>query len=122
MDMRKTALRLACLAGVAGFLTPAFATEQVYHPISPALGGSPGNGPFLLSTAQGQGEGVRSGNQGPDLSGLTNALGGIGSGAGTGTGATGTGTGNGGAGGGGAGGGQTGGTVANPTANVSRMP
>ena len=112
--MRKT-FRLMCLASVFGFLTPAFASEQIYRPVSPALGGNPNNGAFLLSTAQAQGAGVKSGNQGPDLSGLTNALSGTGSGtgAGTGTGGTGTGTGA---------GGQTGGTLANPTANVSRMP
>lgn len=72
--MAKTGLRLVCIVGVAGFLTPALATEQVYHPISPTFGGNPLNGPFLLSTAQAQGEGTKSGNQGPDLSGLTNAL------------------------------------------------
>jgi curli production assembly/transport component CsgF len=68
-----------CVAGVLGLSAPAFATEQVYHPISPALGGNPNNGSFLLSTAQSQGEGTKSGNQGPDLSGLTNALSGLGS-------------------------------------------
>jgi curli production assembly/transport component CsgF len=72
--MNKIGFRVACVVGVIGFLTPAFATEQVYHPISPTLGGNPNNGPFLLSTAQAQGSGVKSGNQGPDLSGLTNAL------------------------------------------------
>jgi curli production assembly/transport component CsgF len=77
--MSKVALRAVCVAGVIGFLTPASATEQVYHPISPALGGNPNNGSFLLSTAQSQGEGTKSGNQGPDLSGLTNALSGLGS-------------------------------------------
>lgn len=120
--MRTTIIRMACLAGVAGFLTPAFASEQVYHPINPALGGSPNNGAFLLSTAQAQGEGVKSGNQGPDLSGLTNALSGIGNPAtpGTGTGTTGSGTT--GTGGSGTGGGQAGPMLANPSANVSRMP
>jgi curli production assembly/transport component CsgF len=58
---------------------PAFASEMVYHPVSPAFGGNPLNGTFLLSTAQAQGEGVKSGPQGPDLSGLNNALGNIGS-------------------------------------------
>jgi len=75
--MGKIAFRVVCVAGVVGFLTPAFATEQVYHPVNPALGGNPNNGSFLLSTAQSQGQGTKSGNQGPDLSGLTNALGGI---------------------------------------------
>jgi curli production assembly/transport component CsgF len=35
----------------------------------------------LLATAQAQGEGVKSGSQGPDLSGLNNALNNLGSGA-----------------------------------------
>lgn len=69
--MSKTGFRIACLVGTIGLLspalTPALATEQVYHPISPALGGNPTNGPFLLSTAQAQGEGVNSGNNGPTI-------------------------------------------------------
>ena len=69
--MTKTGFRIACLVGTIGLLssalTPALATEQVYHPISPALGGNPTNGPFLLSTAQAQGEGVNSGNNGPTI-------------------------------------------------------
>jgi curli production assembly/transport component CsgF len=65
--MGKIVFRIACVVGAIGFLSPAFATEQVYHPISPALGGNPTNGPFLLSTAQAQGEGVNSGNQGPTI-------------------------------------------------------
>jgi curli production assembly/transport component CsgF len=72
--MSRIGFRIACVVGVVGLLTPAFATEQVYHPVSPTFGGNPSNGPFLLSTAQSQGSGVNSGNQGPDLSGLTNAL------------------------------------------------
>jgi curli production assembly/transport component CsgF len=76
MDMMgKTGFRIACLVGTIGFLspvltpvsTPALATEQVYHPISPALGGNPANGTLLLSTAQAQGEGVNSGNNGPTI-------------------------------------------------------
>ncbi len=65
---------------VAGMLlsSSAFATEQVYRPVSPTFGGNALNGNFLLSTAQAQGNGVRSGQQGPDLSGLNNALSGIG--------------------------------------------
>ena len=58
---------MVCVVGFVGLLTPALATEQVYHPISPALGGSPANGTFLLSTAQAQGQGVNSGNQGPTI-------------------------------------------------------
>ena len=56
----------------------AFATEQVYRPISPTFGGNALNGNFLLSTAQAQGNGTKSGQQSPDLSGLNNALSGIG--------------------------------------------
>jgi len=97
--MGKTGFRLMCVVGVVGLLTPALATEQVYHPISPTFGGNPSNGTFLLSTAQAQGEGTKSGNQGPDLSGLTNALSGLGS-------AT----------------SQTNSTVANPTSNATKMP
>ena len=73
--MSKTGFRIACLVGTIGLLspvltsalTPALATEQVYHPISPALGGNPNNGPVLLSAAQAQGEGVNSGNNGPTI-------------------------------------------------------
>jgi curli production assembly/transport component CsgF len=69
--MSKTGFRIACLVGMIGLLspvlTPVLATEQVYHPISPALGGNPSNGTFLLSTAQAQGEGVNSGNNGPTI-------------------------------------------------------
>ena len=65
--MSKTGFRIVCLVGTIGLLTPALATEQVYHPISPALGGNPNNGAFLLSTAQAQGEGVNSGNNGPTI-------------------------------------------------------
>jgi curli production assembly/transport component CsgF len=76
--MVKSGLSAACL--IAGLLVSAsaFATEQVYRPVSPTFGGSALNGNFLLSTAQAQGNGVRSGQQGPDLSGLNNALSGIG--------------------------------------------
>jgi len=72
--MGKIAFRVMCVAGCMGMLTPALATEQVYHPVSPTFGGNPNNGTFLLSTAQAQGEGVKSGNQGPDLSPLVDAL------------------------------------------------
>jgi curli production assembly/transport component CsgF len=53
---------------------PAVASQMVYHPINPSLGGNPLNGSTLLSTAQAQGEGTKSGQQQPDLSGLNNAL------------------------------------------------
>jgi curli production assembly/transport component CsgF len=55
-------------------LVPASASSLVYHPVNPTFGGNPLNGTPLLSQAQAQGEGVKSGPQGPDLSGLTNAL------------------------------------------------
>ncbi|KPF97218.1 curli assembly protein CsgF [Rhodopseudomonas sp. AAP120] len=58
----------------------AFATEQVYRPISPTLGGNPLAGNFLLSMAQAQGKGATSGNKGVDLSGLSNALSNVGGG------------------------------------------
>jgi curli production assembly/transport component CsgF len=58
---------------------PAFASEMVYHPVNPTFGGNPLNGNFLLSTAQAQGEGAKSGAQSPNLSGLTNALSNLGS-------------------------------------------
>jgi curli production assembly/transport component CsgF len=58
---------------------PAFASELVYHPVNPTFGGNPLNGSFLLSTAQAQGQGTKSGAQSPDLSGLTNALSNLGS-------------------------------------------
>src|SRR3954469_7579069 len=67
---------------IAGILISASvsASEQVYRPVSPAFGGNALNGGFLLSTAQAQGKGAKSGQQGPDLSGLTDALKGVGSG------------------------------------------
>jgi curli production assembly/transport component CsgF len=65
--MDKTGFWMTCLVGTIVFLSPVFATEQVYRPVSPALGGNPSNGTFLLSTAQAQGEGVNSGNQGPTI-------------------------------------------------------
>jgi curli production assembly/transport component CsgF len=60
---------------------PALASELIYHPVNPTFGGNPLNGSFLLSQAQAQGEGVKSGSQGPDLSGLNSALSNLGSGA-----------------------------------------
>ena len=66
-------------AAAIGLSVPANASEMVYHPVNPTFGGNPLNGSFLLSTAQAQGEGVKSGNQGPDLSGLNNALSNLGS-------------------------------------------
>jgi curli production assembly/transport component CsgF len=57
----------------------------VYHPVNPTFGGNPLNGSFLLSTAQAQGQGVKSGQQSPDLSGLDNALSNLGTSGGSGS-------------------------------------
>ena len=80
--MIRLTLPLASL--VVGILLSgsASATEQIYRPVSPPYGGNPLNGKFMLSTAQAQGNGTKSGQQSPDLSGLTNALSGIGNGGG----------------------------------------
>ena len=64
----------AVTALVVSASAPALASELVYHPVNPTFGGNPLNGAPLLSQAQAQGEGVKSGSQGPDLSGLNNAL------------------------------------------------
>jgi curli production assembly/transport component CsgF len=72
----------AIVVFVGNASAPAFASEMVYHPVIPAFGGNPLNGSALLSTAQAQGEGVKSGSQGPDLSGLNNALNNLGAGGG----------------------------------------
>jgi curli production assembly/transport component CsgF len=78
--MSKKYLVIAALVAIGMEASaPGFASEMVYHPVSPTFGGNPLNGSFLLSTAQAQGEGVKSGPQGPDLSGLNNALGNLGS-------------------------------------------
>jgi len=101
--MRKHYWIIAAIVALAATATAsAVASEMVYHPVIPTFGGNPLNGSALLSTAQAQGEGVKSGSQGPDLSGLNNALNNLGSGAvivgGTGNGGTGSGgTGSGGA-------------------------
>lgn len=76
--MRGITLAFAIVGGLIS-AAPATATEQVYRPVSPTFGGNALNGNFLLSAAQAQGAGVKSGSQSPDLSGLTNALSGIGS-------------------------------------------
>jgi curli production assembly/transport component CsgF len=67
------------LGVVIASTTIAAAGSLVYHPVNPTFGGNPFNGSFLLSQAQAQGEGTKSGPQGPDLSGLSNALSGVGS-------------------------------------------
>ncbi len=58
------------------------ASELVYHPANPTFGGNPLNGSYLLSQAQAQGLGTKSGAAGPDLSGLENSLNNIGAGGG----------------------------------------
>lgn len=56
------------------------AGQLVYQPANPTFGGNALNGSFLLSTAQTQGFGVKSGQQqAPDLSGLNESLKNIGS-------------------------------------------
>jgi curli production assembly/transport component CsgF len=80
--MRKHYWMVAAIVTLAPTATAsAAASEMVYHPVIPSFGGNPLNGSALLSTAQAQGEGVKSGSQGPDLSGLNNALNNLGSGA-----------------------------------------
>jgi curli production assembly/transport component CsgF len=79
--MRRQLLAISAIAISAAHLpASAFATDMVYHPVIPAFGGNPLNGSALLATAQAQGEGVKSGQQGPDLSGLNDALRDIGNG------------------------------------------
>lgn len=72
--MRKFLASAVLAAAVAAPLTSAGATEQLYRPVSPTFGGNPLNGSFLLSTAQAQGYGAKSGQNSPDLSGLNAAL------------------------------------------------
>src|SRR5258707_495401 len=59
----------------------ALPSEMGYYPLQPTFGRHPLHGSAWLSQAQAQGEGVKSGSQGPDLSGLNNALSNLGSGA-----------------------------------------
>ena len=77
--MRMSGLLLAATLAL-GIGSAAVASEIVYHPVNPTFGGNPLNGTPLLSQAQAQGQGVKSGSQGPDLSGLNNALSNLGSG------------------------------------------
>ncbi len=73
--MRKPILLLLAIAPLAGVASvPALASEIVYHPVNPTFGGNPLNGSALLSQAQTQGVGAKSGSQGVDLSGLDAAL------------------------------------------------
>ncbi len=72
MMMRMTMIAVGLAAATA---VPATSGQLVYQPTNPTFGGNPLNGTFLLSTAQTQGAGVKSGQQQtPDLSGLNSAL------------------------------------------------
>lgn len=76
MMMRMTMIAVGLAATTA---MPALSGQLVYQPTNPTFGGNPLNGSFLLSTAQTQGAGVKSGQQqSPDLSGLNSALGNLG--------------------------------------------
>jgi curli production assembly/transport component CsgF len=78
-EMHKICLiAAAAVFGAMSQVTTAAASELIYHPVNPTFGGNPANGSNLLAEAQAQGNGVKSGSQGPDLSGLSNALAGIG--------------------------------------------
>jgi curli production assembly/transport component CsgF len=78
--MRALGFAALCFAATMSLSVSASATEQVYHPVSPTFGGNPLNGTFMLSTAQAQGKGAKSGQQNsPDLSGLNSALSNVGS-------------------------------------------
>ena len=67
--------RFVLILAVALMASPTFAAQLTYHPTNPTFGGNPLNGNYLLSTAQTQGQGVKSGQQQtPDLSGLDSAL------------------------------------------------
>jgi curli production assembly/transport component CsgF len=77
--MRMSGLLPAAILAL-GIGSAATASEMVYHPVNPTFGGNSLNGSSLLSQAQAQGQGVKSGSQGPDLSGLNSALGNLGSG------------------------------------------
>ena len=78
--MNAITMKLASIAASVGFATAASASQLTWTFVNPTFGGNAFNGPYLLSTAQGQGYGAKSGNQGPsvDLSGLNNALSNIG--------------------------------------------
>jgi curli production assembly/transport component CsgF len=83
MNRKIWMIAMAATVSALGGIAAASASGIVYHPVNPTFGGNPLNGSTLLSTAQAQGNGVKSGSQGPDLSGLSNALSGIGSGTST---------------------------------------
>jgi curli production assembly/transport component CsgF len=84
--MRKAALFLFAIAALGATVgSAATASEIVYHPVNPTFGGNPLNGSALLSQAQAQGLGVKSGSQGVDLSGLDAALSNLGNSAGGGS-------------------------------------
>lgn len=83
--MRKHGLALSAIAALVAVAAASAAagSEMVYHPVNPTFGGNPLNGSALLSQAQAQGMGVKSGAASPDLSGLDAALSNLGTGTGT---------------------------------------
>lgn len=73
MKLLQTALLAATVTIAAG--STGFASELVYRPINPSLGGDPLNGNWLLSQASAQGEGASSSGPGftidfPDFGGV----------------------------------------------------
>lgn len=73
MKLLQTALLAATVAIASG--GAGFASELVYRPINPSLGGDPLNGNWLLSQATAQGEGASSSGPGftidfPDFGGV----------------------------------------------------
>lgn len=74
MRNHRLALSIAAALAVAAASSAAFGSEMVYHPVNPTFGGNPLNGSALLSQAQAQGLGTKSGAASPDLSGLDSAL------------------------------------------------
>jgi curli production assembly/transport component CsgF len=56
------------LLAMAAPAPPGAASELVYHPIDPAFGGNPFNGPFLLGTAEANNEYVAKRKPRPQLS------------------------------------------------------
>jgi curli production assembly/transport component CsgF len=72
--MRRELYVIGAALGCFSWCSTGLASQLVYQPTNPTFGGNPLNGSFLLSTAQAQGLGTKSGSNGPDLSGLDNAL------------------------------------------------
>jgi curli production assembly/transport component CsgF len=77
--MKALAIFSLCAVSAVALASAALASQLTYVPTNPTFGGNALNGSFLLSTAQGQGLGAKSGQAAatPDLSGLTDALSGL---------------------------------------------